>query len=108
MSPWVWLGVAIVAEVVGTSALRATEGFTRPWPSVLVVVGYGVAFYALGMTLKTIPVGIAYAIWCGIGIILIALIGWAMFGQTLDLPALVGMGLILAGVVVIQAFSKSH
>jgi len=107
MSPWAWLAVAIAAEVVGTSALKATEGFTRLWPSVLVAVSYAVAFYALGMTLKTIPVGIAYAIWCGVGIILIALIGWAVFGQTLDLPALAGMALILAGVVVIRGFSRS-
>ena len=107
MKYWLFLGIAIVAEVVGTSSLKASEGFTRLWPSVLVILGYGVAFYFLALTLKAIPVGIAYAIWAGLGIVLIALIGWLVFGQKLDLAGAAGMALIIAGVVVIQLFSKS-
>jgi small multidrug resistance pump len=97
-----YLALAIVAEVIGTSALKAAEGFTRPWPSLAVVVGYGVAFYFLSLALKTIPVGIAYAVWSGMGVVLITLIGWWVFKQTLDAAAMLGIGLIVAGVVVIQ------
>jgi small multidrug resistance pump len=97
-----YLALAIMAEVIGTSALKAAEGFTRPWPSVAVVLGYGVAFYFLSLALKTIPVGIAYAIWSGMGVVLITLIGWWVFKQALDAAALVGIGLIVTGVVVIQ------
>ncbi len=104
---WVYLGISIFAEVVATSALKATEGFTRTVPSVIVILGYGVAFYFLSLTLRTIPVGIAYAIWSGIGISLIALIGWLLYGQTLDLPAMLGLALIVSGVVVLNLFSKS-
>jgi small multidrug resistance pump len=104
---WVYLGIAIVAEVVATSALKAAEGFTRTVPSVVVIVGYVVAFYFLSLTLRTIPVGIAYAIWSGIGISLIALIGWLFYGQALDLPAMLGLALIVSGVVVLNGFSKS-
>lgn len=99
---YVYLAVAIVAEVIGTAALKAADGFTRPWPSLVVVVGYGVAFYCLSLALRTIPVGIAYAIWSGLGVVLITLIGWWLYDQRLDTPALVGMGLIVAGVVVVQ------
>ena len=102
---WLYLGIAIVAEVIGTSALKAAEGFTRLVPSVVVVVGYLVAFYFLSLTLRTIPVGVAYAIWSGVGIVLIALIGWLALGQPLDAPALAGIALIIAGVVVINGFS---
>jgi len=102
-----FLAGAIAAEVVATSALKASEGFTRLWPSVVVALGYGVAFYLLSLTLRTIPVGIAYAIWSGIGVVLIALIGWAVLKQPLDAPALLGMALIVAGVLVIQLFSKA-
>ena len=101
------LAVAIVAEVIATSALKTSEGFTRWIPSAIVVVGYGVAFYCLSLTLHTIPTGIAYAIWSGVGIVLVSLIGWTVFGQTLDGPALAGIGLILAGVLVINLFSRS-
>jgi small multidrug resistance pump len=87
--------------------LTATQGFTRFWPSVVVVVGYGVAFYFLSLALKTIPVGVAYAIWSGVGVALITLIGWIVFHQKLDAPALIGIGLIVAGVVVIQLFTGS-
>jgi small multidrug resistance pump len=104
---WLYLGIAIVAEVVATSALKATEGFSRVVPSAVVVVGYLVAFYFLSLTLRAIPVGVAYGIWSGVGIVLIALIGWLVLGQALDVPAMLGLGLILAGVVVINLFSKS-
>lgn len=107
MPAYMFLGLAIVAEVIATSALKAAEGFTRLGPSVLVVVGYGAAFFLLSMTLKTIPVGIAYAIWSGAGIVLVSLISFFLYRQALDLPALVGMGLIIAGVIVINAFSQS-
>lgn len=102
-----YLAVAIVAEVIATSALKASDGFSRPLPSVIVVLGYGVAFFLLSLTLRSIPVGIVYAIWSGVGIVLVALIGFFVFKQNLDLPALVGIGLILAGVLVMQVFSRS-
>ena len=101
------LGLAIVAEVCATSALKASESFTRLWPSVVVVVGYGIAFALLSVTLRTIPVGIAYAIWSGLGIVLISAVGWIWFGQSLDVPAVVGLGLIIAGVLVVNLFSRS-
>jgi len=104
---YVYLAVAILAEVVGTSALKAAEGFTRPLPSLLVVAGYGTAFYFLSLVLRTIPVGVAYAIWSGVGVALIAVIGWAVYRQTLDAGAIAGIALIVAGVVVIQVFSRS-
>ncbi|RYE75364.1 MAG: QacE family quaternary ammonium compound efflux SMR transporter [Oxalobacteraceae bacterium] len=104
---YLYLGVSIVAEVIATSALKASEGFTRPLPSLVVMAGYGVAFYFLSLVLKTVPVGVAYAIWSGAGIVLIATIGWAVLKQPLDAAALVGMGLIVAGVAVIQLFSRS-
>jgi small multidrug resistance pump len=102
---YLYLAIAIVAEVIGTSALKAAEGFTRPLPSLVVIVGYGAAFYFLSLALKVIPVGIAYAIWSGVGVALITLIGWVLFKQRLDAPALAGVALIVAGVVVIQFFS---
>jgi len=105
--PWLYLLIAIVAEVVGTSALKSSAGMTKLGPSAIVVVGYGAAFYLLSLTLDDIPVGVAYAIWSGVGIVLISLIGWRFFDQMLDLPALLGMGLIVAGVAVINLFSKS-
>lgn len=104
---WLYLGIAIVAEVVATSALKASDGFSRAIPSLVVVVGYSIAFYCLSLTLRTIPVGVAYAIWSGVGITLIALIGWRVYGQALDAPAMIGMTLIVAGVVVLNVFSKS-
>jgi small multidrug resistance pump len=104
---YLYLGIAIVAEVAATTALKASEGFSRLWPSLAVVTGYAIAFYFLSLTLKTMPTGIAYAIWSGVGIVLISLLGWMVYRQTLDLPALLGMGLILAGVLVINLFSKS-
>jgi len=107
MKSWLFLGIAIVAEVAATSSLKASEGFTRLIPSAIVVIGYGVAFYFLSLALKTIPVGIAYAIWAGFGIVLIALIGWLVLGQKLDIPAVIGMALIIAGVAVINIFSRT-
>ena len=104
---WLYLAIAIVAEVIGTSALKASDGFTKLYPSLIVVVGYGVSFYCLSLTLRTIPIGIAYAIWSGVGIVLISLIGWLAFNQKLDLPALLGISLIAAGVAVLNLFSKS-
>ena len=104
---WVYLGIAIIAEVIATSALKAADGFTRLTPSIVVVAGYLVAFYFLSLTLRTIPVGIAYAIWSGIGISQIALIGWLVYRQALDVPAMIGLGLIIAGVIVLNVFSKS-
>lgn len=104
---WVFLLAAILGEVVATSALKLTEGFSRPVPSIVVVVGYAASFYFLSLTLRTIPVGVAYAVWSGVGIVLISLIGYFVFRQSLDAPALVGMALIATGVLVINAFSRS-
>ena len=104
---WLFLFVAIVSEVIATSALKSSEGFSRFWPSVIVVVGYGIAFYCLALTLRVIPMGVVYAIWSGIGIVLITLVGWFLFDQKLDPPALLGIGLIAAGVVVMNVFSKT-
>lgn len=103
----VYLAVAIIFEVVATSALRATDGFTRPLPSLVAICGYALAFYFLALTLRTMPVGVIYAIWSGAGIVLIAAVGWVVFRQTLDAPALIGIGLIIAGVAVINLFSSS-
>jgi small multidrug resistance pump len=104
---WLYLAIAIVAEVVATSALKASEGFARLGPSAVVMVGYGIAFYFLSLTLREIPVGIAYAVWSGVGIVLISLIARVLFGQTLDAAAWVGIGLIVAGVLVLNVLSKS-
>lgn len=103
---FVYLVLAIVAEVIATSALKASVGFTRPLPSVVVVVGYGLAFYLLSLVLRTLPVGVAYAIWAGLGIVLVTLVGIVVFGEKPDLPAVIGISLIVAGVVMLQMFSK--
>jgi len=104
---YVYLLVAIIAEVVGTSALKASDGFKNWIPNVIVIVGYGLAFYFLSLVLKTIPVGVAYAIWSGLGIVLISLVGYIYFKQRLDFPAVIGMALIISGVIVINIFSKT-
>ncbi|MCX4164521.1 MULTISPECIES: multidrug efflux SMR transporter [Paraburkholderia] len=104
--PYALLAIAIVAEVIATSALRASEGFTRLVPAVLVVIGYGISFYCLSLTLRSVPVGIVYAIWSGVGIVLITLVAMVMYRQVPDLPAIAGLGLIVAGVVVLNLFSK--
>lgn len=107
MPHWIYLAIAIVAEVIATSALKASHEFTRLIPTIIVVIGYLTAFYFLTLSLRVIPVGIAYAIWAGLGIVLIASISWILYGQKLDLPALLGMGLIISGVLVINLFSKT-
>ena len=107
MSPWLTLAIAIVAEVIGTTALKASDGFTRLWPSAIVVVGYGVSFYCLSLVLRSIPVGITYAVWSGLGIVLISLVAFAVYGQRIDLAGLIGMGLIIAGVLALNLFSRS-
>ncbi len=104
---WLLLSVAIVAEVIATSALKLAQGFTRLRPSVVVVVCYSLALYLLSLTLETIPVSVVYAIWSGSGVALITLVGRYYFGQVLDRPALVGIGMILAGVLVLQLSSAS-
>lgn len=105
--PYVYLAISIVAEVIATSALKASDGFSKLWPSVIVVIGYGIAFHFLALTLKTIPVGVAYAIWAGAGVTIVAIVGWLLFGQKLDAPAIIGMAMIVGGVVIMQAFSKT-
>ncbi|WP_144143213.1 DMT family transporter [Paraburkholderia sp. BCC1884] len=106
LPPYALLGIAIVAEVIATSAMRASEGFSRLVPSVVVVLGYGIAFYCLSLTLRTIPVGIVYAVWSGAGIVLISLVALVLYRQVPDLPAIIGLGLIIAGVAVLNLFSK--
>ena len=107
MPSYAYLAIAIVAEVIATTALKASEGFSNLLPSILVVLGYGVAFYFLSMTLRTLPVGIAYAVWSGAGIVLVSLLGWLVYGQKLDLWAVLGIGLIMSGVLVLNLLSKS-
>ena len=104
---WLYLAIAILSEVVATSALKASAGFTRLYPSISVVGGYALAFYFLSLTLRVIPVGIAYAIWSGVGVVLVCLLGWLVYGQKLDIAAGVGIALIVAGVVVLNAFSTT-
>jgi small multidrug resistance pump len=105
--PYVYLAIAIVAEVIATSSLKAAAEFTRPIPSIVVVIGYVVAFYSLSLCLRAIPVGIAYAIWSALGVVLVCIAGAVFYGQMLDTPALVGIGLIVAGVMVINLMSSS-
>ncbi len=104
---YLYLTIAIVAEVIATSFLKSSEGFTKLWPSIVVLVGYAFAFYFLSLTLRSMSVGIVYAIWSGAGIILVSVIAWILFGQKLDFPAIIGIALIIAGVAVINLFSKS-
>ena len=104
--PYALLAIAIVAEVIATSAMRASDGFSRLLPSTVVVLGYGIAFYCLSLTLRSIPVGIVYAIWSGAGIVLITLVALVLYRQVPDVPAIIGLGLIVAGVAVLNLFSK--
>lgn len=106
MKTYLLLFLAIAAEVIATSALKASENFTRLAPSILVVMGYGVAFTCLSMTLKTLPLGVAYAIWSGVGTALVAVVGWLLYKQQLDLPAVLGISLIIAGTIVLNLFSR--
>ncbi|MGB3803066.1 MAG: multidrug efflux SMR transporter [Sphingopyxis granuli] len=103
---YVYLFIAIVSEVVATSFLKESHGFTRLGPSLVTIVGYAVAFYCLSLTLRAMPTGVAYAIWSGVGIVLIATVAWLFQGQKLDTPAIVGMALIIAGVIVMNVFSE--
>ena len=103
----VYLAIAIISEVIATSALKSSNGFSNLLPSILVVVGYGIAFYMLSLVLKTMDVGMAYAIWAGLGIVLVAIVSAVMFRQIPDLPAILGMVLIIAGVFIINVYSKT-
>lgn len=107
MKNYLFLLIAILLETLATTSLKASEGFTKPLPTTLTILGYIGAFYFLSLTLKTIPLGISYALWSGIGIVLITLVGFFIYKQRLDLPAIIGIGFILIGVIVIQLFSKS-
>ena len=104
---WIYLAIAIVSEVIATSSLKAAEGFTHWVPSLIVIVGYASSFYFLSLTLRTIPIGVAYAIWSGVGVALVTLIGWSIYHQSLNIAALIGITLIISGVIVLCLFSKS-
>ena len=104
---WIYLGVAIFFEIIATSALKSSAAFTRLIPSLITATGYAMSFYFLGMALREIPLGIAYAIWSGVGIVLISLVGVVFFKQHLDLAAIVGIAFIIIGVVIMNVFSKS-
>ncbi|AHG22544.1 multidrug DMT transporter [Chania multitudinisentens RB-25] len=107
MTGFMYLTMAIIAEVIATTMLKASEGFTRLWPSLVVIVGYAVAFWGLSIVVKTMPLGIVYAIWSGMGIVLVSVAAVFIYQQKLDLPAILGIGLIIAGVLVINLLSKS-
>ena len=104
---WIHLFLAVICETIATSSLKSSEGFTQLTPTIIMILGYTASFYFLSLTLNAIPVGIAYAIWSAVGIVLITAIGYFRFGQAIDLPAMIGLFLIITGVVVIQLFSKS-
>ena len=105
---YAFLGIAIVSEVIATSALKASDGFSRWLPSLVTVVGYATAFYFLSLTMKSLPVGVVYATWSGVGIVLISVIGWLYYRESLNWPTVVGMALIVVGVAVVNLFSKAH
>ena len=107
MNNWVYLGLAIFSEVVATASLKSTEGFTRLVPSIVVLVGYSAAFYFLSLTLDTIPIGVAYAVWSGVGVATITLVSFVLYDQKIDVAGLIGIGLIVAGVVVLRLFSEA-
>ena len=107
MNGYLYLAIAITAEVIATTSMKALDGLNKPLPLVLVVVGYGISFWMLSLVVRTIPVGIAYAVWAGLGIVLVSVAATVLYQQRLDLPAMLGMGLIICGVVVIQLFSQS-
>jgi len=104
---YLYLAIAVVSEVIATSSLKASVEFTKLFPSLIVVVGYGVAFYFMTLVLRTLPIGITYAVWSGFGIVLVAIVGALLYKQVPDLPAIIGMGLIVLGVVIINVFSKT-
>ena len=107
MNNWVYLGLAIFSEVLATASLKSTEGFTRLVPSIVVLVGYAAAFYFLSLTLDTIPIGVAYAVWSGVGVATITLVSFVVYGQKIDTAGLIGIGLIVAGVIVLRLFSEA-
>nr|WP_284143625.1 SMR family transporter [Vibrio alginolyticus] len=107
MPPMLALSIAIVCEVIATSYIPKTEQFTKVMPSTVVLIGYGIAFFLLSVTVQTMPVGVVYAIWSGAGIVLVATVGYFVYGQRLDLPALVGIGFIIAGVLIVNLLSKT-
>jgi small multidrug resistance pump len=107
MNHWLALAIAIVAEVIATSTMKATNEFTRFWPSLVVVIGYGTGFYFMTISMRVLPIGIMYALWSGVGILVVSIMGWVIYRQALDIPAIIGMCFIVAGVVVINVFSKS-
>ena len=107
MNNWVYLGLAIFSEVIATASLKSTEGFTRLVPSIVVVVGYAAAFYFLSLTLDTIPIGVAYAVWSGVGVATITLVSFVVYDQKIDTAGLIGIGLIVAGVIVLRLFSEA-
>lgn len=104
---WLYLSIAILSEVVATSALKSAQGFTRPLPSLLVIAGYALAFYLLSLALRAIPLGVAYAVWSGVGVALVSVVGWFVYRQALDAGAIIGIALIVAGVAVIHLFSRT-
>ena len=106
MSKWVYLGLAILSEVIATASLKSTEGFTKFWPSILVLIGYSAAFYFLSLTLDTIPIGVAYAIWSGVGVAAITIVSILIFDQKIDFAALVGIFLIIVGVIILRIYSN--
>ena len=107
MNNWVYLGLAIFSEVIATASLKSTEGFTRLMPSIVVLMGYSAAFYFLSLTLDTIPIGVAYAVWSGVGVATITLVSFVVYDQKIDAAGLLGIGLIVAGVVVLRLFSEA-
>lgn len=104
---WIVLSLAVLCEVIATTALKLSDSFTRLWPSLITVVFYALAFWLITFPMRTLPTGIIYAIWSGAGIVLISLIGWLLYGQRLDVPAILGIALIIAGVLVINLFSRA-
>lgn len=107
MKAWLYLAIAICAEVIATTSLKYAEGFTKPLPTLAVAIGYGTSFFLLSLILKTIPVSITYAIWSGVGVALVTILGWVWLGQKLDMGAIIGIGLIVMGVLVINVFSNT-
>ena len=107
MNDWVYLFLAIMSEVIATASLKSTEGFTKPIPSIIVLIGYCAAFYFLSLTLDTISIGVAYAIWSGVGVATITVVSFFLYDQKIDLAGILGIGLIIAGVIVLRLFSES-
>ena len=107
MNDWVYLFLAIMSEVIATASLKSTEGFTKPIPSIIVLIGYCAAFYFLSLTLDTISIGVAYAIWSGVGVATITIVSFFLYDQKIDLAGILGIGLIISGVIVLRLFSES-